>query len=96
MALKISAFGFSNYWQQGANRFDFVITWIILIGQTALILDPTQTVASKVGICLFSALQKCQLFEDILSFFEVSFLFQVEYLGHNATWIILVGQTAPS
>lgn len=46
--LKVSALGFCNYWRQGANRVDFLITWIILIGQTALILDPHQTVASKV------------------------------------------------
>ncbi|GAQ86801.1 hypothetical protein KFL_003120080 [Klebsormidium nitens] len=45
--LKVSVLGFSNYWRETANRFDFFITWTILIGQTALILDPNQTVANK-------------------------------------------------
>ncbi|PIA55384.1 hypothetical protein AQUCO_00800267v1 [Aquilegia coerulea] len=29
MALKIFASGFDNYWTEGQNRFDFVVTWII-------------------------------------------------------------------
>ena len=29
MALKIYSFGFENYWRDGQNRFDFMITWII-------------------------------------------------------------------
>ncbi|RYR43372.1 hypothetical protein Ahy_A08g039791 isoform K [Arachis hypogaea] len=29
MALKVYAYGFENYWRDGQNRFDFVITWII-------------------------------------------------------------------
>jgi hypothetical protein len=78
MALKISAFGFSNYWQQGANRFDFVITWIILIGQTALIVDPTQTVASKVSKYFLSAC-KCYLFESSISSLRLCGLFQVSF-----------------
>ncbi|XP_068664764.1 two pore calcium channel protein 1A-like [Aristolochia californica] len=35
MALKIFALGFDNYWKEGQNRFDFVVTWIIVIGETA-------------------------------------------------------------
>ncbi|XP_068638462.1 two pore calcium channel protein 1A-like [Aristolochia californica] len=35
MALKIFALGFDNYWIEGQNRFDFVVTWIIVIGETA-------------------------------------------------------------
>lgn len=27
--LKVYAFGFVNYWRDGQNRFDFVITWVI-------------------------------------------------------------------
>ncbi|KAF7822985.1 two pore calcium channel protein 1 [Senna tora] len=34
MALKVYAFGFENYWRDGQNRFDFMITWIIVIGET--------------------------------------------------------------
>ncbi|KAG0489324.1 hypothetical protein HPP92_008135 [Vanilla planifolia] len=33
MALKIFTFGFSAYWMDGQNRFDFVVTWIIVIGE---------------------------------------------------------------
>lgn len=36
MALKVYSFGFENYWSDGQNRFDFLITWIIgnYIGQS--------------------------------------------------------------
>jgi len=29
MALKIYTYGFENYWREGANRFDFLVTWVI-------------------------------------------------------------------
>ncbi|KAK4342343.1 hypothetical protein RND71_038159 [Anisodus tanguticus] len=29
MALKVYTYGFGNYWRDGQNRFDFVITWVI-------------------------------------------------------------------
>ncbi|XP_059283961.1 two pore calcium channel protein 1B-like isoform X2 [Lycium ferocissimum] len=29
MALKVYTYGFGNYWKDGQNRFDFVITWVI-------------------------------------------------------------------
>lgn len=29
MALKVYSFGFENYWRDGQNRFDFIITLII-------------------------------------------------------------------
>ncbi|KHN36639.1 Two pore calcium channel protein 1 [Glycine soja] len=34
MVLKIYAFGFENYWRDGQNRFDFIVTVIIAIGET--------------------------------------------------------------
>ncbi|XP_058220116.1 two pore calcium channel protein 1B isoform X1 [Rhododendron vialii] len=40
MALKIYAYGFENYWRDGQNRFDFFITWVIVIGETATFLSP--------------------------------------------------------
>ncbi|KAL5715510.1 mitochondrial thiamine pyrophosphate transporter [Ranunculus cassubicifolius] len=40
MALKIFATGFGKYWLEGQNRFDFVITWIIVIGETATFISP--------------------------------------------------------
>ncbi|KAH1098573.1 hypothetical protein J1N35_015494 [Gossypium stocksii] len=47
MALKVYSFGFENYWRDGQNRFDFLITWIIVIGETV-------TFASPDGFYLFS------------------------------------------
>ncbi|KAJ8626758.1 hypothetical protein MRB53_020065 [Persea americana] len=40
MALKVYSLGFNNYWMEGQNRFDFVITWIIVIGETATLFSP--------------------------------------------------------
>ncbi|KAL8151078.1 hypothetical protein V2J09_020886 [Rumex salicifolius] len=40
MALKVYATGFVNYWRDGLNRFDFIITWVIVIGETATFLSP--------------------------------------------------------
>ncbi|CAM6101096.1 unnamed protein product [Calypogeia fissa] len=34
LVLKVLVYGFNNYWRSGANRFDFFITWIIVIGET--------------------------------------------------------------
>ncbi|KAF3444127.1 hypothetical protein FNV43_RR13817 [Rhamnella rubrinervis] len=40
MALKVYSFGFENYWRDGQNRFDFLITWIIVIGETMTFISP--------------------------------------------------------
>ncbi|XP_057954459.1 two pore calcium channel protein 1A [Malania oleifera] len=40
MAFKVYALGFENYWRDGQNRFDFIITWIIVIGETTTIVFP--------------------------------------------------------
>ncbi|KAL3714983.1 hypothetical protein ACJRO7_006830 [Eucalyptus globulus] len=40
MALKVYSFGFENYWRDGQNRFDFVITWVIVIGETITFVAP--------------------------------------------------------
>ncbi|XAR55507.1 hypothetical protein NMG60_11035590 [Bertholletia excelsa] len=40
MVLKIYSYGFENYWRDGQNRFDFVITWVIVIGETATFMSP--------------------------------------------------------
>ncbi|KAK4784011.1 hypothetical protein SAY86_018379 [Trapa natans] len=40
MGLKVYSFGFENYWRDGQNRFDFVITWIIVIGETITFIGP--------------------------------------------------------
>ncbi|XVF01995.1 hypothetical protein REPUB_Repub04eG0138100 [Reevesia pubescens] len=40
MALKVYSFGFENYWRDGQNRFDFLITWIIVIGETITFATP--------------------------------------------------------
>lgn len=40
MALKVYAYGFENYWRDGQNCFDFLITWIIVIGETITFASP--------------------------------------------------------
>ncbi|KAL3631549.1 mitochondrial thiamine pyrophosphate transporter [Castilleja foliolosa] len=40
MALKVYSYGFLNYWRDGQNRFDFVLTWVIFIGETTTFLSP--------------------------------------------------------
>lgn len=40
MALKIFAFGFKNYWRNGENRFDFLVTWVIVIGEAYSFISP--------------------------------------------------------
>ncbi|KAH7576933.1 hypothetical protein JRO89_XS01G0177600 [Xanthoceras sorbifolium] len=40
MALKIYSFGFTNYWRDGQNRFDFLVTLIIVIGETMTFASP--------------------------------------------------------
>ncbi|BFG25248.1 hypothetical protein CerSpe_115220 [Prunus speciosa] len=40
MALKVYSFGFQNYWRDGQNRFDFLVTWIIVIGETITFVTP--------------------------------------------------------
>ncbi|WOL20569.1 two pore calcium channel protein 1 [Canna indica] len=42
VALKIFSFGFDAYWMEGQNRFDFVITWIIVIGETMTFAFPKE------------------------------------------------------
>ncbi|CAH9089148.1 unnamed protein product [Cuscuta europaea] len=40
MTLKIYTYGFENYWRDGQNRFDFIVTWIIVIGETITFAAP--------------------------------------------------------
>ncbi|KAK1566935.1 hypothetical protein Q3G72_006282 [Acer saccharum] len=40
MALKIYSFGFTNYWRDGQNRFDFLVTLVIVIGETITFATP--------------------------------------------------------
>ncbi|XP_028761689.1 two pore calcium channel protein 1B [Neltuma alba] len=40
MALKVYSYGFENYWRDGQNRFDFIITWVIVIGETITFVTP--------------------------------------------------------
>ncbi|KAK4286162.1 hypothetical protein QN277_002757 [Acacia crassicarpa] len=40
MALKVYSYGFENYWRDGQNQFDFIITWVIVIGETVTFLTP--------------------------------------------------------
>lgn len=40
MALKVYSYGFENYWRDGQNRFDFLVTWVIVIGETITLASP--------------------------------------------------------
>ncbi|KAL3509378.1 hypothetical protein ACH5RR_028779 [Cinchona calisaya] len=40
MLLKIYAYGFENYWRDGQNRFDFIVTLVIVIGETTTFVAP--------------------------------------------------------
>ncbi|KAG4981251.1 hypothetical protein JHK85_035209 [Glycine max] len=40
MVLKIYAYGFENYWRDGQNRFDFIVTVTIAIGETVTFAVP--------------------------------------------------------
>ncbi|KAG5597128.1 hypothetical protein H5410_038360 [Solanum commersonii] len=40
MALKVYTYGFENYWRDGQNQFDFIVTWVIVIGETATFVAP--------------------------------------------------------
>ncbi|XP_078168140.1 two-pore channel 1 isoform X2 [Carex rostrata] len=42
MALKIFSLGFDAYWMEGQNRFDFIITWTIFIGETLTFAFPSK------------------------------------------------------
>ncbi|KAF3334837.1 two pore calcium channel protein 1 [Carex littledalei] len=42
MALKIFSLGFDAYWMEGQNKFDFIITWTIFIGETLTFAFPSQ------------------------------------------------------
>ncbi|KAI4322675.1 hypothetical protein L6164_022345 [Bauhinia variegata] len=42
MALKVYSYGFENYWRDDQNRFDFMITWIIVIGETITFVSPDE------------------------------------------------------
>ncbi|EXB37993.1 Two pore calcium channel protein 1A [Morus notabilis] len=47
MALKIYAYGFENYWRDGQNQFDFLIAWIIVIGETVTFASPQGSILSN-------------------------------------------------
>ncbi|KQK09180.1 two pore calcium channel protein 1 isoform X1 [Brachypodium distachyon] len=42
MALKIFSLGFGAYWMEGQNKFDFVLTWTIFIGETLTFAFPSK------------------------------------------------------
>ncbi|XP_077229756.1 two-pore channel 1 isoform X2 [Tasmannia lanceolata] len=42
VALKVFSFGFDHYWMEGQNQFDFVVTWIIVIGETTTFFVPDE------------------------------------------------------
>ncbi|AQK97307.1 Two pore calcium channel protein 1 [Zea mays] len=51
MALKIFSLGFGAYWMEGQNKFDFVITWTIFIGETLTFAFPSTLPFLSNGEC---------------------------------------------
>ncbi|CAI9279992.1 unnamed protein product [Lactuca saligna] len=44
MGLKVYTYGFKNYWKDGENRFDFISTWVIVIGETVTLASPKELI----------------------------------------------------
>ncbi|KAL1817507.1 hypothetical protein DCAR_0521954 [Daucus carota subsp. sativus] len=40
MALKVYSYGFENYWKDGQNRFDFIVTVVIVVVETTTFVSP--------------------------------------------------------
>ncbi|KAK1396260.1 Two pore calcium channel protein 1 [Heracleum sosnowskyi] len=40
MVLKVYSYGFENYWKDGQNRFDFIITVVIVVVETTTFVSP--------------------------------------------------------
>ncbi|KAI9086811.1 hypothetical protein K1719_031405 [Acacia pycnantha] len=58
MALKVYSYGFENYWRDGQNQFDFIITLVIVIGETVTFVtpdDPDLFSNGEWSLCDFSA-----------------------------------------
>ncbi|KAL4585328.1 hypothetical protein LXL04_009946 [Taraxacum kok-saghyz] len=49
MALKVYTYGFKNYWNDGQNQFDFIVTWVIVIGETATFISPKELIFISSG-----------------------------------------------
>ncbi|KAI8551665.1 hypothetical protein RHMOL_Rhmol06G0203600 [Rhododendron molle] len=89
MALKIYAYGFENYWRDGQNRFDFFITWVIVIGETATFLSPDDSSFLSNGEWI-----RYLLLARMLRFFRLLMHVQ-RYRAFLATFLSLVPSLMP-
>ncbi|GAA0161530.1 ion channel [Lithospermum erythrorhizon] len=89
MALKVYACGFENYWRDGQNRFDFVITWVIVIGETA-------TFAAPNGLTFLSNGEWIRYLLIARMFRLIRLLMHVpSYRGFVATFLTLIPSLMP-
>ncbi|KAF5803077.1 putative Two pore calcium channel protein [Helianthus annuus] len=52
MALKVYTYGFENFWKDGQNQFDFIITLVIVMGETATFVSPKELTFISSGECI--------------------------------------------
>ncbi|CAL0323640.1 unnamed protein product [Lupinus luteus] len=89
MALKVYSFGFENYWRDGQNRFDFIITLIIVIGETI-------TFASSDGQTFFSNGEWIRYLLLARMLRLIRLLMHVkQYRGFVATFLTLIPSLMP-
>ncbi|CAN4104961.1 unnamed protein product [Withania somnifera] len=89
MALKVYTYGFENYWRDGQNRFDFVITWVIVIGETATFVAPNDLTFLSNGEWI-----RYLLIARMLRLIRL-LLHVAQYRGFVATFLTLIPSLMP-
>ncbi|KAL3701109.1 hypothetical protein R1sor_019131 [Riccia sorocarpa] len=89
LALKVLACGFRNYWRSMQNRFDFFVTWIIVIGETLIVVLPN-------GFAFFSTSGRIRylLIAQVLRLFRGLMLIE-RYRVKVGTFIKLIRHLLP-
>ncbi|XP_078438900.1 two-pore channel 1 [Wolffia australiana] len=88
VALKIFSTGFDRYWMEGQNRFDFVITWIIFIGETLTFFFPQIPFLSNGEWIRYLLIARMLRLLRILLHFK-------QYRGFVATFLTLIPSLMP-
>lgn len=89
MALKIYSYGFENYWRDGQNRFDFLVTWVIVIGETITLASPNgQTFLSNGEWIRYLLLARMLRLIRLLMHVQ-------QYRGFVATFLTLIPSLMP-
>ncbi|KAH9744011.1 Two pore calcium channel protein 1 [Citrus sinensis] len=96
MALKIYSYGFENYWRDGQNRFDFLVTWVIDDFYTFAVIGETITLASPNGQTFLSNGEwiRYLLLARMLRLIRLLMHVQ-QYRGFVATFLTLIPSLMP-